>query len=253
MNYLKKYAANRQGRDFVCGDLHGQLTSLFESMAKVQFDPQLDRLFSVGDLVDRGEQSKETFELLHEPWFHAIRGNHEAMMFKACESGNARDFIAWMNNGAEQWVKGDQGFFRSHEYFANFVQQMSAQMPWSIELSLRDGRRVGLVHAELPLNCSWNDVCLGLSGKRSTDNSTYTPLLHGMFWHKGQASSIDAALGEIEPVDHVDHVFHGHTIMREITRCANRTFMDLGGYETGTLGLLNVEKYLKLSDSETPN
>ena len=29
------------------------------------------------------------------------------------------------------------------------------------------------------------------------DNSTFTPLLHGMFWHKGQASSIDAALGEL--------------------------------------------------------
>jgi hypothetical protein len=66
-----------------------------------------------------------------------------------------------------------------------------------------------------------------------------------MFWNKGQASSIDAALGEIEPVDHVSHVFHGHTIMPEITTCANRTFMDLGGYETGKLGLLKIEDYLK--------
>ena len=95
-------------------------------------------------------------------------------------------------------------------------------------------------------NSSWNDVCLILSAKKTTDNSTYTPLLQGMFWNKGQAGSIEAALGEIEPVDHVDHVFHGHTIVRDIRRCANRTFMDLGGYETGRLGLVNVESYMKL-------
>ena len=86
MNYLKKFCANHEGRDFVCGDIHGQLRQLYQAMADVSFDPKVDRLFSVGDLVDRGAQSKDVFELLHESWFHAVRGNHETMMFDAYQS-----------------------------------------------------------------------------------------------------------------------------------------------------------------------
>jgi serine/threonine protein phosphatase 1 len=41
------------GRDFVLGDLHGTTDLLRLLMEHVAFDPKKDRLFSVGDLIDR--------------------------------------------------------------------------------------------------------------------------------------------------------------------------------------------------------
>lgn len=52
---LKKIPANTTGRDFVVGDVHGEYTKLMEGMARLDFSPGAgDRLFAVGDLIDRG-------------------------------------------------------------------------------------------------------------------------------------------------------------------------------------------------------
>ena len=72
--------ANTVGRDFIVGDLHGCLDLLHAELARLQFEPAKDRLFSVGDLADRGPDSMGCLRLLREPWFHAVRGNHEDML-----------------------------------------------------------------------------------------------------------------------------------------------------------------------------
>jgi serine/threonine protein phosphatase 1 len=51
---IKKLPANTQGTDYVVGDLHGCFKLLERLLADVQFDKANDRLFSVGDLADRG-------------------------------------------------------------------------------------------------------------------------------------------------------------------------------------------------------
>lgn len=71
---------NVAGRDFIVGDLHGSIDLLMGKLAAVSFDPAVDRLFSVGDLCDRGLRSLDTLKLLLEPWFFAVQGNHEAML-----------------------------------------------------------------------------------------------------------------------------------------------------------------------------
>lgn len=71
---------NTLGRDFLVGDLHGLVFELRQALALVEFDPLRDRLFCVGDLVDRGPYSLECLELLKEPWFLASLGNHERML-----------------------------------------------------------------------------------------------------------------------------------------------------------------------------
>lgn len=75
-----RHEANQTGRDFVVGDLHGCRSMLDDLLAKVSFDGTRDRLFSVGDLVDRGPDSQGCLALLLEPWFFAVLGNHEAML-----------------------------------------------------------------------------------------------------------------------------------------------------------------------------
>jgi serine/threonine protein phosphatase 1 len=71
---------NLLGRDFVVGDLHGHRALLESELDRLGFDPGADRLFSVGDLIDRGPDSLGTLALLEQPWFHAVLGNHELML-----------------------------------------------------------------------------------------------------------------------------------------------------------------------------
>ncbi|TKR53277.1 hypothetical protein D7I39_21770 [Allopusillimonas ginsengisoli] len=73
-------AANKVGRDFIVGDLHGCLDLLQVELDHIGFDRAKDRLFSVGDLIDRGPDSMGCLRLLREPWFFAVRGNHEDML-----------------------------------------------------------------------------------------------------------------------------------------------------------------------------
>jgi len=75
-----RLARNQKGRDFVVGDLHGH-RSLFEvELDRLGFDPNCDRVASVGDLIDRGPESLDTLSLIEQPWFCAVLGNHELML-----------------------------------------------------------------------------------------------------------------------------------------------------------------------------
>jgi len=93
-NVIRRLPANAVGRDFVVGDLHGNIGLLDALMAYVGFDAD-DRLFSVGDLVDRGDESHKVLGLLRKPWFHAVRGNHEQMMIDFFRSRT----LQYVNNG----------------------------------------------------------------------------------------------------------------------------------------------------------
>ena len=64
MGVYQKVKANETGRDFVVGDVHGMFDSVETALAKVDFHPERDRLFSVGDLIDRGPQSKDVVRFL---------------------------------------------------------------------------------------------------------------------------------------------------------------------------------------------
>ena len=77
----KKYG---KGLHWVIGDTHGEVRTLQALMEKIQFDPQNDRIYFVGDYNDGGD----TYELLKyisgyyqtdhgSHGFHLIRGNHE--------------------------------------------------------------------------------------------------------------------------------------------------------------------------------
>ena len=102
------HGPNTHGRDFVVGDIHGMLSLLTQLLQDVRFDASTDRLFSTGDLVDRGEDSRGALMLLKEPWFFPVRGNHEDMLLdylvptqnSRYRRGHDHAFFA---NGGEDW------------------------------------------------------------------------------------------------------------------------------------------------------
>lgn len=83
MPLFKSFPANQRGHDYVVGDLHGHRQQLLDELARQGLDPANDRLFCTGDLIDRGPDSFGTLELILEPWFHFVQGNHEDdLLFK---------------------------------------------------------------------------------------------------------------------------------------------------------------------------
>ncbi|MHB1630633.1 MAG: metallophosphoesterase [Acidithiobacillus sp.] len=79
-NKIIRHEANTLGLDFIVGDLHGCVEHLRAILRHVGFNESADRLFSVGDLVDRGPDSPGSLELLKQSWFYPVMGNHDAML-----------------------------------------------------------------------------------------------------------------------------------------------------------------------------
>lgn len=106
MRFLK-LSANLIGRDFVVGDIHGCFDALMSLLDSVNFDRRFDRLFSVGDLIDRGPDSEKCLQLLFEPWFFVVKGNHENMFCDAVYNRTTfmhiTEYFNTKNGGA--WTK----------------------------------------------------------------------------------------------------------------------------------------------------
>lgn len=96
---VRQFPSNEHGRDFVVGDMHGQLSMFLRLLEISRFDPACDRVFSVGDLIDRGPDSPGCLALLAQPWFKAVRGNHEDMLIRTWMGRPTN----WIANGGRWW------------------------------------------------------------------------------------------------------------------------------------------------------
>lgn len=88
------------GLHFVVGDTHGESITLRLLMDKIQFNPQIDHVYFLGDYNCGGN----VYALLHDiakyyqedyavPGFHLIRGNHERELYPIFELKNMPDII----------------------------------------------------------------------------------------------------------------------------------------------------------------
>ena len=74
--------------NYVVGDIQGCLSGLLLLLEKVSFDPQKDKLWAVGDLIARGNESLETLLFLQQlgDAFSSVLGNHD-LHFLATHAG----------------------------------------------------------------------------------------------------------------------------------------------------------------------
>jgi bis(5'-nucleosyl)-tetraphosphatase (symmetrical) len=63
--------------DYLVGDIQGCFDALQGLLEKLAFDPQRDRLWSVGDLVNRGPHNVETLRFLRSIDAEVVLGNHD--------------------------------------------------------------------------------------------------------------------------------------------------------------------------------
>lgn len=233
MNY-QHFTKNTQGRDFICGDIHGYFNILEKLLIKHEFNQSIDRLFSVGDLIDRGRGSIHVLEWLSQPWFHAIQGNHERMLINVVESKSKNVRKQWQSWGG-QWARM-LDYSSLQVYYEAIIK-----MPSAIEIELSEGRNLGLVHAELPDKCDWHQVKKMLLA--APKNIEENPAISNMFWTRAQPLYDDIRKQKVQPVRNIFHVFHGHTPVKKYQTISNRTFLDLGSYKTGEIGFIEVRKF----------
>ena len=134
--FLKEMPINKEGRDFIVGDLHGCFNELSKLMDYIGFDPIKDRLFSTGDLIDRGPNSLECLSLLKKKWFYPILGNHEELFLSRYKN---------YEDGTPGMSKDELDFIESaKKYIPNLLKMPLA---YSIEHELWG--KVYLIHAEI--------------------------------------------------------------------------------------------------------
>jgi len=223
---VQRYKPNPRGRDFVVSDIHGCFDELRRALADVDFIAENDRLFSVGDLIDRGPRSTETLDWLARPWFHPCIGNHEDMALQSQHDNNV--LFSWVfMNGGQWWLALDAG--TRDKYLAAF-----RQLPVVMEIENRYGR-VGIVHADVPEQLSWPAFLDALEAGDAAARDI-------AIWSRRRAD--DLVTG---PVEGIDQVVCGHTIVpeRRIYRSANVWFIDTGAFlpvtEGGHLSLLTLD------------
>lgn len=155
---LKTFGPNMLGQDYAIGDLHGALPAFENLLREINFDKTKDRMFSVGDLVDRGPNSLGCLELLREPWFHAVLSNHEQMMYQAFNGGRMGQY--WTMNGGEwgwdsllELKAMKRGEITEpkpeHQNLFDLVAMID-DLPFLITINNRNGRKFHILHAELP-------------------------------------------------------------------------------------------------------
>jgi len=145
---------NEAGKDYIFGDLHGCVSLLESLLDHVNFDPAVDRLFSVGDLADRGPESLRALQLLENDWLYAVMGNHERNLLDWVEAGKpALQTTLFGRNGGD-WAENAP--------LDDELLSRVAALPYVI--SVGQGKsRFNIVHAEL-IEYTDNDIDSGFRG-----------------------------------------------------------------------------------------
>ncbi|SDN11947.1 metallophosphoesterase [Vreelandella arcis] len=218
MSLIQKHGQNMDGRDFIVGDIHGQYDLLLEAMARVDFDKAKDRLFCVGDLIDRGADSFKCLSLAFEPWFFGVRGNHEMLAIDALERGGSAEDL-WMINGGTWAITENMIEVRQ------ILREALKYLPYARQVEV-SGQQVGIVHAEPPAD--WSQVEMADDvGKEE------------MVWGRTRIKTRDTT-----PVSGIDAVVVGHTILEQPTWLGNVFYIDTGAFQTGRLTLINAREVL---------
>lgn len=203
------------------GDIHGHFTRLQDALGAAGFDASCDRLFSVGDLVDRGPESEQSLEWLDKPWFFAVQGNHEALAI-AHVCGGYLDYSMYRASGGGWFLDLSR---QDQEVFASRFDRM----PLAIELETAQGL-VALVHADCPFP-SWAPL-----------RETFVkggPLLAAVQevcqWSRRRLQQENTG-----GVEGVRALIVGHTPLRQVAVLGNVYHIDTAGWASGYFTLLNL-------------
>ncbi len=203
-------------RIFVVGDLHGCLNKLNEKLLSVEFDESKDLLISVGDLIDRGEQNVECLDLITQPWFRAVRGNHEQMAIDALAS---EEYSHWIANGGIWYFHLDT----DEKLLATSLIKQAANLPLIIEVTTDSGKYV-IAHADYPSG-SYH------FGKPVSEQH--------VIWSRERVTK--AMGGKSEEISGATQFIFGHTPIPSPSQVRNQFYIDTGAVFGRELTIIQIQ------------
>jgi serine/threonine protein phosphatase 1 len=216
MMTIKRFARNTAGRDLVVGDIHGHFSKLQQALDAVGFDPAAgDRLFSVGDLVDRGPESADVLWWLDQPWFAAVQGNHEDMAIRWGLPGCRMDAEAYALNGGAWNIANT-----APERLA--ISDALSALPLAIELETVAGL-VGIVHADCPFQ-TWDEF-RAVAASDSLTPAQRKAVRQEVLWSRERIQA-----GDPSGVKGLQALFVGHTPVKAPGCLGNVVYVDTGAW-----------------------
>jgi serine/threonine protein phosphatase 1 len=235
--------ADRRGRLFAVGDIHGEFHTLMSALHALNFDFENDTVLLAGDIHDRGVNSAHCLELLQEPWLFSTIGNHEWMLLSVVTDTGSINFSrkdaldTFIANGGE-WIldKTDESRLRWRNLLLERVP-----LYWMLER--RDGHMVMLCHAE-PSPEYLQDVLAGINRKISTALLRDDQTIWGrnMLYNAARSYLSSEIKQQLLPrLDGVLFAMHGHSYVKTAAWVNNQLFMDTGASMGKKLTLVDVD------------
>ncbi|MDO6706521.1 metallophosphoesterase [Photobacterium sp. 1_MG-2023] len=210
---------------YFLSDPHGQYQLMLDVLEKIGFryphNGQVrDRLFILGDLIDRGPDSMAILAFVqNNPAVYAIQGNHEHM---ACRAFRNPDHQAlWLMNGGRWHEHCDPEALQASLRFAQ-------ALPVCYTLQI-NGHQIGLIHAAVPSPFDWQYFTHCCDEGLLSDEA-----LTDAIWDR------EAFLHDPEmAIAHIDAVVMGHNIVTGLKPkvCGNRIYID-GAMSMGDRGMI---------------
>lgn len=223
-------------RTLVVGDIHGKLALFNRLLEAMNYRSGEDKLILIGDLVDRGENSRGVVERAIELHAEApdtvvvLKGNHEAMMVSALTEPESEQAELWLYNGGVETL---------HSYVNSEGEFDVPEAHWLFMESLptwHEDEHAIYVHAALP-----EEAGKFLHPSESPDNPE-------LYWSRNRKFFSNYSG---KPV-----VF-GHTITGMLFGERERVWLrdsligvDTGAYLTGTLSGIEMPSRQVFSVSE---
>ena len=205
---IHRYTLNERGTDYAVGDVHGHFTKLQQQLDAIGFNQDVDRLFSVGDLVDRGPECDRVLDWLAKPWFHPVRGNHEDMAIR-WPRGNMQP-ENYLANGGGWNISNPTSLQRE-------IAESLDSLPLAIEVETGAGL-VGIVHADCPYG-NWNVL-------KSVHEAGLTKYEREvLLWDRRRITEMDAT-----PVAGLRALIVGHTPVMQHKVLGNVHYIDSGAW-----------------------
>jgi serine/threonine protein phosphatase 1 len=142
-------APNPAGIDWICGDVHGHLSVLQAQLKQGGFRYGVDRLFLLGDLVDRGPDSEATLNwALSTEEVFSVLGNHELMFLARSQHEAYRE--------KHRLIGGAWADELSFSTYRRLAEDCARKFPLSMAVPSGE-HTVGLVHAQSPFD-DWRQL-----------------------------------------------------------------------------------------------
>lgn len=252
-------------RVFTFGDVHGNINPIRAAMKDAGYDGEAgDRMIGLGDWLDRGDHTTRIARFIekHADDLHFVKGNHEQMLEDAARLRDGgispvdliRNGGSWLldhlpdDGSGDEEDRDENGRLILDEKGRRIVKAVCGA-PIALTVLTPGGHKIGIVHGEVRRmfgRLDW-DAFTGVLEEQGPDGS----FAENAMWDRDEVRRIRSAeasgetVAVTDMVENVDHVFHGHTILKKPLVWGNRSWIDVASYKRGKAAFIDIDKWVR--------